>query len=483
MKIRTRLIIGFLLITGCGLYYITDWIIKELRPNYLKAMEESLVDTATLLSSLVSAEGDSINCTYLAQAFSLAYRRCFEAKIYDVLKDNMNIRTYVTNASGVVIYDSKNLDIGKDFSSWRDVNLTLKGKYGARSTRTDPQNDKTSVLYVSSPIYLKNAIAGVLTVAKPADSVNLFINNAQTKIIITIIIAGFGVLLFGSLLSIWITVPIQRITEFARVLKKGKPKSVPKLHAIGLLGRNEMDELANALVEMHDALENKMYVENYVQTLTHELKSPLSAIRGASELIDEKMPIDERKRFLENITSETIRIQSMIERLLELSNLENRHGLKSIETLDIKDLLNNIIKSMEPICRKKGLSITLNSSCEIKVTAERFLLRQSIVNVLQNAIEFSPAESVIAVITDVEAPFVTIRIEDHGPGIPKYALPRIFDRFYSLPRPDSNLKSTGLGLSFVKEAVSLHGGTVHIQNRDEKGVTVILRWPFNPNAS
>jgi two-component system sensor histidine kinase CreC len=226
-----------------------------------------------------------------------------------------------------------------------------------------------------------------------------------------------------------------------------------------------------------------MYVENYVQTLTHELKSPLSAIRGASELIDEKMPIDERKRFLENITSETIRIQSMIERLLELSNLENRHGLKSIETLDIKDLLNNIIKSMEPICRKKGLSITLNSSCEIKVTAERFLLRQSIVNVLQNAIEFSPAESVIAVITDVEAPFVTIRIEDHGPGIPKYALPRIFDRFYSLPRPDSNLKSTGLGLSFVKEAVSLHGGTVHIQNRDEKGVTVILRWPFNPNAS
>mgnify|MGYP001493334723 CR=1 FL=1 len=227
--------------------------------------------------------------------------------------------------------------------------------------------------------------------------------------------------------------------------------------------------------------ENKKYVENYVQTLTHELKSPLSAIRGAAELIDDQMPPDERRRFLENINSETIRIQSMIERLLELSNLENLAGLKSTEPVDIANFLKNITISFEPICIKKRIRLIPPENPGITITAEKFLLRQSMVNIIQNAIDFSPSGESISVGITSEQHGAVITIDDNGPGIPDYALNRIYERFYSLPRPDSNLKSTGLGLSFVKEAVSLHGGSVDIINRSSGGTRVTVVWPYNPS--
>ena len=103
------------------------------------------------------------------------------------------------------------------------------------------------------------------------------------------------------------------------------------------------------------------------------------------------------------------------------------------------------------------------------------------VNIIQNAIDFSPSGESISVGITSEQHGAVITIDDNGPGIPDYALNRIYERFYSLPRPDSNLKSTGLGLSFVKEAVSLHGGSVDIINRSSGGTRVTVVWPYNPS--
>ncbi len=106
------------------------------------------------------------------------------------------------------------------------------------------------------------------------------------------------------------------------------------------------------------------------------------------------------------------------------------------------------------------------------------MIEQALLNLLQNAIDFSPEYGIIQIVGDQKKENYEVRISDQGPGIPDYALSRIFDKFYSLPRPDSGKKSTGLGLSFVKEVALLHGGNVTLENITPKGGRSLFTLPL-----
>lgn len=486
VRLRTRIIIGLLIIIGAGFYYLTNWILHDLRPHYFKSMEESLVDISTLLSSLVAQDmvSDTNVTDNLRAAFKDAYKRTFHAKIYDHVKKEMNIRVYITDTRGIVLFDSDNgKDEGKDYSQWNDVYLTLKGKYGARSTRYDKNDPTSSALYVASPIIAHKKIAGVLTVSKPVKSINLFMVQAKNNIIIAGIVVGVCVIILGIFLSTWVTWPIRKLTEYARAIRDGKHSQLPQLGTYNRLGHSEIGVMGAALEEMRDALEGKKYVEKYVQTLTHEIKSPLSAIRGASELLEEDMPKDKLRQFTRNIRAEANRIQSFIDRLLELSSLESRKELKDIEDIDITALNKEVIKSASPQLKTKNIKITESLDNSVYVKGEKFLIRQAIANLLQNALEFTPEHGQIIISVKTENSHAVVIMEDNGAGIPDYAMDKIFDRFYSLNRPDTKRKSTGLGLSFVKEVAMLHNGFISLTNRTGKGTCATLQLPYSTSKT
>ena len=226
---------------------------------------------------------------------------------------------------------------------------------------------------------------------------------------------------------------------------------------------------------MREALEGREYTERYVQTLTHELKSPLSAIRGAVELLDEEVPPEQRGQFYQNIRTEALRMQDLVERLLQLASLEKRRSLEDVEAIDIGDLLQTIATDFRVDCMNRELEAELDCRSGLVVRGERFLLRQAISNLLQNAIDFSPRGGRVGLECRATGASVEIDITDQGEGIPDYAWDRIFERFYSLPRPGGG-KSTGLGLNFVKEAVELHGGSVSVE-RDAESTRARIRLP------
>ena len=132
LTIRTRLFIAFFLLIGLGFYYLVDWVRDDIRPRYLETMEESMVDTATVLASVVETEVESgqISTDAFSDAFTIAENRVFDARIYDLTKTQTNLRVYVTDRAGIVVYDSDGVDVGQDFSRWNDVYLTLRGEYG-----------------------------------------------------------------------------------------------------------------------------------------------------------------------------------------------------------------------------------------------------------------------------------------------------------------------------------------------------------------
>lgn len=476
MSIRTRLVLTFLVIGSLGFYLLTRWLVNDLRPRYLETLEESMVDTATVLSCMVAptSAGDGPTLAPLRLAMDEATRRRISARIYDITKTRVNVRVYVTDTRGVVLFDSDGgRDEGKDYSKWNDVCRTLRGAYGARTTLVVPGDQRTAILHVASPILSDGKLVGVLTVCKPADSLTLFLEAARMNTIFGGALAAVAVILLGMVLTVWITRPIRHLTDYANAIRDGHRMPLPAL------GRSEIGTLGASFETMREALEGRQYVENYIQTLTHEMKSPLSTISGASELLAEDMPADQRARFLANIRRETARIQDLVDRLLLLASLENRRELHDIETLDLSGLVHDVADSLQPLAEQRAVRILINGAAPPAVRGERFLLRHALVNLLQNALDFSPPDSVVEIEIGVDGAHARVTVVDHGPGIPDYALPKVFDRFYSLARPESGKKSSGLGLTFVREVATLHQGSVTIENRvaPDHGVRAILRLP------
>ncbi|MCB1714305.1 MAG: two-component system sensor histidine kinase CreC [Candidatus Competibacteraceae bacterium] len=473
MKIRTRLFLVFVLLVVLGFTALVRWIADDLRPRYLESLEEGLVDTANILAEVVATDmaAGRFDPQTLQQTFTGIYQRRFHARIYALDKFDVEVRVYLTDAQGVVIFDSTGRDVGADYSRWNDVARTLQGEYGARSTQEDPSQPSVSVLYIAAPIYVGGELQGVLSVGKPAYNAERFLAVVKQNLISAALVAGLGVLVLGLGLYVWISWPLERLSHYARAVQAGERVKLPHL------GRNEIGAAGAAIEAMRQALAGKDYAQRYVQTLTHELKSPLAAIRGAAELLNEDMPLQQRQRFMANIRHETQRIQELVDRMLELAAVEKRQTLEQVEQIDLAELAQDAIRSLETQLQRHDITAYNSIATGLTVRGERFLLRQALLNLLQNAVAFSPAGTTVTLSAAREHSHLCLRVDDQGSGVPAYALAKVFERFYSLPRPDGSGKSTGLGLSFVREVAELHNGSVQLINKPKGGTTAELRLP------
>jgi two-component system sensor histidine kinase CreC len=476
VSLRLRLLLVLLAIYCAGGYYLTRRALDQVRPRYLESIEESLVDTSALLAALVETglRNGQVDAGGLRRAVNAAQNREFEAQIFTLRKTSVDLRIYVTDAAGRVLFDSTGRDEGKDFSRWNDVARTLRGGYGARSTRDMEGDDNTQVIYVAAPIRHDGRIVGVLAAGKPTRGINELVAAARRKLLTGAAVGGVVVLALLLVVTSWVIDPLERLTGYARKVRDGRPATLPPLP-----GRT-LRELGTAFEEMRDALEGRQHVERYTQTLAHEVKAPLAAIRGAAELMDEAMPAEQRQKFLANIRHEAARIQRIIERLLELSSLEARKQLRQTETVPAAKLADSAIEVVRPSGVARDVKVELREEGSGVVSGEVVLLREALVNLLQNAVEFSPDGGAVSLTVSSSGGRVNFTVEDQGPGVPDYALPRVFERFYSLPRPGTERKSTGLGLALVREIAHLHGGDAALENRAEGGARATL---WVPNLS
>lgn len=473
MKIGLRILLGYFLVVGLAAWFVLNVFVEEVKPGVRATLEDTLVDTAQLLAQLVVEDvkaGDLQHAALIGRLQNYVHRSV-DVKISGVQKANLDYRIYITDLHGIVVFDSENKDVGKDYSRWNDVYLTLQGKYGARSTRSDPLDDSSTVMHVAAPILDDGRIIGALTVAKPISTITPFIERSQRKIL-----RRSGWLLLGSLLiglgfSFWLSHSLRQLQRYASSVEKDEKVTLPKL------GNNEIGTLGRALESMRHKLEGKQYVEQLMHTLAHELKSPIAAIQGSAELLAEDMSAADRQHFLSNIIEQNQRQKQLIDKLLALIKIEKQQVLDSIVTIDLNQLLEQVKADAISRLTEKSLQLKLSlSEPAIQVQGDILLLRQAVGNLIENAIAFSPAGSMIVLMVSRQNRTGQITVLDHGAGIPDYATERIFDRFYSLERPDA-AKSTGLGLPFVREVALLHGGSVAVSNRDDGGVCAMLSLP------
>ncbi|WP_198919461.1 two-component system sensor histidine kinase CreC [Pseudomonas chlororaphis] len=472
MPLGIRIFLVYVLFVGLTGYFVLSTVMEEIRPGVRQSTEETLVDTANLLAEILRDDfkAGTLSENRWPELLKAYGERQPAATIWGLPKNQVNHRIYVTDAEGKVVLDSSGLAVGQDYSRWNDVYLTLRGQYGARSSRSVADDPSSSVMHVGAPIRDNGRIIGVVTVAKPNSSLQPYVDRTERRLLwYGAGLIGLG-LLFGALLSWWLSVALRRLTGYAQAVSEGRRAELP--HYRG----GELEQLATAVERMRTQLEGKAYVERYVHTLTHELKSPLAAIRGAAELLQSDMPGEQRARFVSNIDSESARMQHLIERLLNLAQVEQRHGLEEREAVPLADLANQVLDSQKARIEGKGLQVEQRIEPGLKLSGEAFLLRQALGNLLENALDFTPAGGVLRLSASRAGDQVRFSLFNQAEPIPDYALARLTERFYSLPRPDSGRKSTGLGLNFVEEVVQLHGGQMRIGNV-EGGVEVSLVFP------
>ncbi|GGX07904.1 two-component system sensor histidine kinase CreC [Undibacterium macrobrachii] len=477
MKIGLRILLSYFLILGLAAWFVLNVFVAEVRPGVRATLEDTLVDTAQLLAQLVAEDVKNGDIQHLAllQRMQNYADRSVDVEISGVRKASLDYRIYITDAKGIVIFDTEQKDVGKSYARWNDVYLTLRGQYGARSTRTDPNDENSSVMHVAAPILDNNQsgqarkIIGVLTVAKATSTIGPFIERSQQKILQRSFWILLASLMIGIGISWWLNRSLQKLRNYAQAVERDDKVSLPKL------GNNEIGELGRALESMRHKLEGKQYVETLMHTLAHELKSPIAAIQGSAELLSEDPPEAERSKFLNNIIEQNQRQKQLIDKLLELIKVEKQQRLSQITNINIVDLLDQVLIDFSDAIARKNLRIQFDVQAQTQtIQGDPLLLRQAIGNLIDNAIAFSPNGAAIRLHQQVDDTHFTLFIDDQGSGIPDYAIDKIFDRFYSLPRADA-AKSTGLGLPFVREVISLHGGEVRLQNLAEGGVRVEVR--------
>ena len=448
MKIRTAIFTVYVTASAAGFAVMMGLVLRDVRLRYVESMRRTLGDTAVYLSAYAAAEED------------------WTRKLATMPPSSEVLRVFACDPAGRVLFDAAGRDVGQIYVR----TMTGAGKLASENYTVANVAEVGNELRVFAPVRRGGELLGWVGVGRPLATVAEGVRTARWSLLgsggaiaLVMVVAGWWI-------AARLTRSLERLTAYVRTVRDGRPAAPPPSRA------TEIAELGRAFEEMRDALEGRQHVERYTQALAHEVKAPLAAIRGAAELMDENMPEEQRKRFLGNIRGEAARIQQSVERLLELSSLEARKALRQTEAVEAAGLAAEAVAALRPAYEAARVTLKVEPATGM-LRGERVLLREALVNLLQNALDFSPADGTVTLRCAVDAGRASFTVEDHGPGVPDYALPQVFDRFYSLPRPGSEKKSTGLGLALVREIAHLHGGDATLENRAEGGARAALWVP------
>ena len=478
LNIGTKLFILYFVISSALVFVFVNRTSTD-------SAKEVMIEVSELMSRIASE--NTINGEIDIVAFESligSYFRSQKNTIHHPSSQRLeNLAIYLTDKDGLLILDSRDLKLGKNMRHLSEVDSALQGYRGITRVVTEPVLGprkargvaidyfyKPEFLHASNPIYGRNGeiLGAVVVVAPMFDLMN---KDYLYEFIFYVFLIS---LFFGALGSYRISRNIKRLDKYISNLFSGEDTTPPDLNI-------QFKKLTLTLQNARGNVELKDAVEQYIDTLAHELRTPITGIQLTAETLLTPMSDEERKRFINNILVSNKQMDKLVTRLLDLSRIERRESLMKPETLKILPIIENAIKapSRTQTISSKNINIALEIDKTITVFAEKILLEQAISNILNNALEFSPKGGTITFKASETNTAVSIIVLDDGPGMPPHVLRNLFTRFFSVSRPDSGNRGNGLGLRFVRKIMQLHKGEVTLKNRLlQQGAEAKLRFPI-----
>jgi len=377
-------------------------------------------------------------------------------------------------------YDTGEYYSGKTVLLGPEVQAALEGRYGA-ATRLSSGGQRSVNLYSAIPIpgATPEEIRGVVLVSRSTYNILLNLYIFRLDIIRIFVFSLVVSLVLSLVLSLTITVPIRRLQKEAEQVLD--PSGRFGGHFTGLKRRDEVGSLSRSLSGLSAKLEKRIgFIDRFIADLLHELKNPLTAIRGAVEMAADSPGKD--ARLLGRIAEEERRMERLLFRLRELSLIDNLLERETTSALDLRQAI-PLILARYPGQSGSGATVGFQDHVGrpalVRVNADRLV--QALTNPVDNALSFSPPGAVVAVHLEAgspeDKPAFRIRIEDSGPGVRAASLSKVFDRFYSDRGESGDQDHSGLGLAIVQSIAVGYGGSCSLENIAGGGCRFTLQLP------
>lgn len=332
---------------------------------------------------------------------------------------------------------------------------------------------KEDMITIITPVTSGFTTNGYLLVHKPYASLQAECDAMLLPVFITVFV--IYLLSFSILVAFQFFVyrPLRQITEAAKQYANGNLEyeiPVTTQDEIGYLSAS-LNYMSSQLKDMDD------YQKKFIGNVSHDFRSPLTSIKGYLEaMADGTIPVEMQERYFKILLFETERLTDLTADLLTLNEFDTKNLLLDMGPFDIHEVIKNTAASFEGTCTQKHISIELLLATKVlEVVADKRKIQQVLYNLLDNAIKFSPNDSEITIETSEKGGKVFVSVKDHGIGIPKQSLTKIWDRFYKtdLSR-GKDKKGTGLGLAIVKEIIQAHNENINVVSTEGVGTEFIF---------
>lgn len=381
-------------------------------------------------------------------------------------------KIWLISPKGEILMDTSQSFITKDFPKIDTFNpVQCNGSYYQVGKFFNYfQEDQLSVMV---PVTANMRVKGYIAIHLPMSLLYKQRDSLLNNIYILFLLFLGIMLLIIPVFYFMINRPLKKITQGANAFASGNLK-----YNIPLNTEDELGYLALTLNYMSDELDmTGNYQRKFISNVSHDFRSPLTSIKGYTEaILDGTIPPEMQEKYLKIVVYETDRLYKLTQSMLTLNNLDEKGRQLDYSDFDINRTIKTTAEAFEGICREKRISIELLLTGQtLFVYADMGQIQQVLYNLIDNAIKFSPLDSVIKVESTLKHETVFISVKDTGCGIPKESLSKIWDRFYKIDTSrGKDRKGTGLGLSIVKEIINSHKQNINVISTEGVGTEFIF---------
>ncbi|MDO8525224.1 MAG: ATP-binding protein [Candidatus Omnitrophota bacterium] len=407
--------------------------------------------------------------------FATIAQRWVEARSKD--PKLLNIIIQIFDARGEIVASSKKTQ-GISSVSEQTLFAALQGR-STFDTLTSSFPTKRAQLFrvFITPAIQKDRVEYIVQVASPLDSITAAMNSLKVTLFL---LFPLTVLITGVMGAVLATLTLRPVDSMIRAIhditaENMKMKlSIPKT-------KDEIQKLAETFNDMLARLDNAFTSQRHLfEDLSHELKTPLTILKGEFEVVLKKARLPEDyEAVIRSSLEEIDKMTMLVENLLMLASLESKKTMPEKKVFDLNNLIKSVVSNINRLAEHKKIDLTFSGKENIPIVGNEKELRQVFLNVIDNAVKYTPeGGSIMTIVEKLSDNSARVTVKDTGIGIPSTDVVHIFDRFYRARSPVSSY-GFGLGLSIVKAIVDAHNGCIKVESEPGKGASFIITLPLH----
>jgi len=464
-SMRVHMLFVFIIVGVIPLYIFMYTLLDNYEEKAVSNKFSQMQDQITMLSNQIIPTG------YLT--------------LVDVPEIDAEVNRVAEIFQGRILIVNGNLNIVEDTYGLYDDNKYLISKeviqcFNGNSSKVYDKEHNYLILTcpITHTVDNQKVVVGAVVMKSSSKDIQNILDGMEQRALIFSLAFAIFIVIFAIFFSRRLTKPLTNIINSIDRITEGYLDE-----EVSIKGYNEIERISDSFNQMICRLQK---IENsrqeFVSNVSHELKTPITSIKVLADslLMQEDAPVELYREFLVDITEEIERESKIIDDLLALVKLNKAAGDMNITSVNINDLLEQIMKRLRPLATRQNIEMIYESFRPVTAEVDEVKLSLAITNLIENAIKYNVPDGWVRVSLNADYKYFYIKVSDSGIGIPEEALDLIFERFYRVDKARSRESGgTGLGLAITKSVIQMHHGAIKVHSVEGEGTTFNVRIPLN----